>query len=208
MKRPQIQRKTRDTILIITNGKETEKNYFENITSKYRTEFKIKVKYKNAECDGLVQYACGFNQTEYNQIWCVFDIDESFVEGHLVNALKMARDNNINIAYSNEDFELWLLYHFTAIVIPTLGRKRYVREINERLKPIGCKYQKSDLELIREIFIPKIPEALHNAKAYCQKLEAEHQKEYGNDKFPIWKWKSSTTVYKLIEAMKLEEKDN
>lgn len=208
MKRPQIQRKTRDTILIITNGKETEKNYFKSITSKYKTEFKIKVDDQNGECDKLVQYACGFNQTDYNQIWCVFDIDESFNEGHLINAMKMARENNINIAYSNEDFELWLLYHFTAIVSPALERKRYIHEINEHLKHIGYKYKKSDSKLIREIFIPKIPEALHNAKAYCQKLEAEHQKEYGNDKFPIWEWKSSTTVYKLIEAMKLEEKDN
>ena len=208
MKRPRIQRRAKDTILIVTNGKETEPNYFDNIKANYKTEYKIKIVHKICECDKLVQWAISNNQYEYNQIWCVFDIDESFVEGHLINALEMARENNINIAYSNESFELWLLYHLTPIVSQTLGRKDYIHKINTVLKPLGLKYLKSDSKLVKQIFMPKVHIAVQNTKKICQKLEAEYQKVYGNDKFPIWEWKSSTTVYKLIEVMKLEEKDN
>lgn len=101
MKRPQKLRKAKDTILIITNGRQTEKNYFENLTNSFTSMFSIKVEYKNMECDEMVEYASRIKKEEYNQIWCVFDIDESHSEGHLVPAIIFASKNNIKIAYSN-----------------------------------------------------------------------------------------------------------
>ena len=47
MKREQKQKILRDTILIITNGKQTEKNYFNNITNSFRSVYTIKVDFKN-----------------------------------------------------------------------------------------------------------------------------------------------------------------
>ena len=91
MKRTQKQRKIRDTILIVTNGKRTEKLYFDNLTNSFSSMFKIKVEYKNEQPDELVEYAKSLDSNLYNQIWCVFDIDDSYKEGHLLNALAKAK---------------------------------------------------------------------------------------------------------------------
>ncbi|MBO7527034.1 MAG: RloB domain-containing protein, partial [Clostridia bacterium] len=80
MKRIQKQKKIRDTVLIITNGRQTEKNYFNSITNSYKSMFTIKVVYKNAQPDELVSYAISLDENLYNQIWCVFDIDDTYAE--------------------------------------------------------------------------------------------------------------------------------
>lgn len=210
MKRKQKQRKVRDTIYIFTNGKRTEKLYFNNITNSFCSMFKIKVEYKNEQPDKLVEYAKKLDSNLYNQIWCVFDIDDTYKEGHLLYALEDARKHNINIAYSNEAFEVWLLCHLTKNIKPSLTRKTYIKEINYYLQEKGVerKYQKNDLELLKNQFIPNALQASEVAKKIYQSSEANHQREYdGNKNYPIWKWKSTTTVYQLIEALQLTSKN-
>lgn len=210
MKRIQKQKKIRDTVLIITNGRQTEKNYFNSITNSYKSMFTIKVVYKNAQPDELVSYAISLDANLYNQIWCVFDIDDTYAEGHLLVALQSAKKNNIHIAFSNEAFEVWLLYHLTSNVSPSLTRKSYIKEINKILDDnnIGKKFEKNDIELLKKEFIPKALQATEIAKRYYQKLEANHQKEFiGNKNYPIWDWKSATTVYQLIENLQLTNRD-
>jgi len=46
---------------------------------------------------------------EYDEVWCVFDIDE---HPFLPDAKQQARDNQINTAISNPCFELWMLLRF------------------------------------------------------------------------------------------------
>lgn len=210
MKRIPRPRKIRDTILIITNGKQTEKNYFNSITNNFKSMFTIKVEFKNKQCDELIQYALSLNSYEYNQIWCVFDIDDSLNEGHLLSALELSRNSNIKIAFSNESFEVWLLYHLSKTVNPSLTRKNYIKEINKQLQNNGItkNFQKNDIELLKNYFIPNILSAAENSKKVYQKLEAEHQKQFNaNKNYPIWNWKSISTVYKLIECLQLRPKD-
>ena len=45
----------------------------------------------------------------FEQVWCVFDVDE---HTRLTEAVNQARDCDINIAISNPSFELWILIHF------------------------------------------------------------------------------------------------
>lgn len=209
MKRPQKQKQIRDTILLITNGKQTESNYFKNITSSFTSMFKIKVEYKNEQPDKLVDYAKILSLNLYNQIWCVFDIDDTYKEGHLEYAIKEANKHNINIAFSNESFEVWLLCHLTNNISTTLNRKSYIKKINEILSANKINnYQKNDEELLIKHFIPKALQATEIAKKHYQTMEANHQRQYkGNKNYPIWQWKSTTTVYQLIESLKLEPKD-
>jgi hypothetical protein len=211
MKRIQKLKKIRDTILIITNGKQTEKNYLNSITTHFKSMFTLKVEYKNYECDKLVEYAISKKTENFNQIWCLFDIDESYKDGHLLIALQNAKKHDIKIAYSNESFEVWLLLHLTDSVSPTLTRNKYIREINKTLqeKGINANYKKNDIELLKSLFIPNILEATQNAKKIYQKLEANHLKEYyGNTNYPIWDWKSSTTVFELIDTLKLTKRQD
>lgn len=48
--------------------------------------------------------------TEY---WCVFDVEAPRRHARLDEAVRMARDNGINVAISNPCFELWLVLHYT-----------------------------------------------------------------------------------------------
>lgn len=209
MKRLQKQRKVRDTILIITNGKQTEKNYFNSITNSFKSMFSIKVDYKNEQPDRLVNYASNIDSSLYNQIWCVFDIDDTYEEGHLTKAIAMARKSNINIAFSNESFELWLLFHLTDKVSTSLTRKTYIKEINKLLSAKGDKiYKKNDIDLLKSHFIPNILYAVEITKKRYQSLEAEYKRKFGgNNNYPIWNWKSTTTVYQLIEALQITPKE-
>ena len=46
--------------------------------------------------------------------------------------------------------------------------------------------------------------AVDNAKIVYQHYVKQHNEEYGpNSKMPIWKWDASTSVFKLVEALKL-----
>ena len=60
------------------------------------------------------------------------------------------------------------------------------------------------LQQIGKIPLLSAQEELEVAKKIYQSFEANHQKEYsGNKNYPIWEWKSTTTVYQLIEALQL-----
>ena len=170
--------------------------------------FTIKVDFKNEQPDKLVDYAKNLDSNKYNQIWCVFDIDDTYTEGHLEYAINTAKKHNINLAYSNESFEVWLLCHLTSTVGVNLTRKTYIKEINKFLESKGFKnYEKNDAELIKKVFIPYVLEAVKNAKKTYQNREAENQRCFlGNKNYPIWEWKSTTTVYQLIEVLQLTDK--
>ncbi|MFH9573498.1 RloB family protein [Streptomyces sp. NPDC017454] len=45
----------------------------------------------------------------YQQAWCVLDVDDF---DHLDEALRLAADEDVEVALSNPCFELWLLLHF------------------------------------------------------------------------------------------------
>jgi hypothetical protein len=54
-----------------------------------------------------------------DEVWVVFDKDDAEKSpGNILRfneAFKLAQDENINVAYSNEVFELWILLHFVAV---------------------------------------------------------------------------------------------
>ena len=57
MPRRSKQLAVRDEFLILTNGKQTEKNYFEAIRAHYKSIFKISVKFMNDDPVALVNHA-------------------------------------------------------------------------------------------------------------------------------------------------------
>ena len=173
--------------------------------------FVIKVKFFNGQCDSMVEEAIQMDKDQFNQIWCVFDIDDSLQEGHLITATQKAKKHGINVAYSNEAFEVWLLYHMSDNVRPGLTRRTYGKEMNNLLESEGYNtiYKKNDVDLIKQVFIPRVLDASQRAKKIHQKLVAEHQKlNHGNTNYPIWDWKSTTTVYQLIDSLQLTPLDD
>ncbi|MCX5869977.1 MAG: RloB family protein [Deltaproteobacteria bacterium] len=129
----------RKNFLIVCEGEKTEPNYF----SGFRVLKKVfDVIGFGANTESLVKKAIELRDNErisYDEVWCVFDRD-SFPVHNFNNALLLARNNNIHVAYSNEAFEIWYLLHFYFHDAAT-SRKQYKKMLTDRL---GFPYKKND----------------------------------------------------------------
>ena len=197
----------RDTFYIITNGERSEKNYFDLLKS-YKSIYDVKVEYENRDPLGLVEFAVRYRK-DANQVWCVFDIDASHKEERLIPAIKLAEEHNIKYAFSNLAFEVWLISHFQVCdkYMTCNQHKALLDSIIKNELKLNQEYDKSDKDLLEKYVVPKYSIALENAKKVHQKFMKEHRKDLGNSSRPkIWEWNSCTTVYKLVEALKLQKK--
>ena len=196
----------RSKFYILTNGRETEKNYFDLIKSK-KSIFDAKVEYQNSNPVQLVRYASQYLR-EANQVWCVFDIDNNFNDGTLIQAIKLAEETGVQIAYSNIAFEVWLLSHYQKVE-SSYDNTRLIRQMDKLLRDelrLNRDYDKSDKELLKKHFLPKLDDAIVNSKVIYQRKVKQHEQEYmGNKNYRIWEWNSSTNVFQLIEALKLQK---
>ena len=206
MARRQNYRNERDKFYIITNGEATEDNYF-RLLKTYRSIYDVEIEFQNHDPLALVNYARKYTQ-DANQVWCVFDVDNSHKENKLIPALTQAEKFGIKIAYSNVAFEVWLISHFQKCASP-LNTKDHQKILNEYLAKKGFKgsYEKSDKEMLKRFFIPFYTQAISNAKVVYQTYIKEHTAQYGpTSRYCIWDWNSSTTVFKLVEALNLQKK--
>lgn len=195
----------RNKFYIITNGRETEYNYFNALKSKKST-YDVTIKFTNKDPLGLVQYTQDFLK-DSNQVWIVFDIDYTHEENRLFPAIILAERTGIKYAFSNLAFEVWLISHFKKCdqVLDMNGHERLLDEYLNSKKQ-GLTYEKNDVDSLKKYFIPYYKTAINNAKIVYQKKKVEHEKQYGQNSQPrIWEWNSCTTVYKLVEALLLSE---
>lgn len=180
----------RDRILILCEGKETERNYFRKFPLNVEL-VETDVKGTGANTLSLVEEAIRRGQDAanggkpYNQIWCVFDRD-SFPPGKFNSAFRVADENRIHIAYSNQCFELWYLlhYHFNDTAI---RRQEYGRRLT---KLMGRKYRKND-EGIYGLLKKRQPAAIQNAKRLRDRYHPCNPE----------KDDPSTTVHTLVETL-------
>ena len=183
----------RNTFYILTNGKETEKNYFDLIKSN-KSIYDVKIEYHNLSSLQLVKY--GLTIPNANQIWCVFDIDNTMEENILIPTINLA----------NKAFEVWLLSHYNKIH-KSMDNNKLILEMNKLLKKLNINknYDKADKELLKKYFIPNLKTAINNSKIIHQKFIAEHEKNNSFSDYKIWDWNPCCNVYQLIEALKLEK---
>lgn len=189
---------------IVTNGKSSEQNYFNLLKSK-KSIYNVKAIFQNNDPMGLVEFAKTLKDA--NQIWLVFDIDYTYKDKRLIPAITEAKKFGFKYAFSNLAFEVWLISHFQKCdrELDTNGHKRILDEFLSKQKT-GLTYDKADKELLKKYFVPNYKEAVINAKIVHQERIKEHNEKYGNSSNPrIWEWNSCTTVYKLVEAMKLSK---
>ena len=109
----------RKSIYIFTEGY-TEKNYFSILNKKYNRTASVKVSIYPTSKQGrsLLNHAIGkirtLNKAERNNlggVYIIFDKD-SLKNDEIEGVLKDAKDNKIDIGFSNSCFEVWLLAHF------------------------------------------------------------------------------------------------
>ena len=196
----------RDEFLILTNGKRSEKNYFEALRAYRRSIYKIKVEFQNNDPLKLVNYAVE-QKSSANRVWCVFDKDY-FTDESIYQAMNLAKTNGIGVAFSNAAFEVWLIDHFKQF--ETEKDADALQDILDKLlKENGYSkgYEKNDADVIERVFLPLLDDAIHNADVVHQKrvLEYKESRRF-DDNLPLCSWNSYTNVHKLVEALRLENK--
>lgn len=172
----------RDRFLIVCEGEKTEPNYFR----KFRTSAKVIVHGVGMNTSSLIREAIRLKgEDDYDQVWCVFDRD-SFPLQNFNQAIEMAKANDIQVAYSNEAFELWYLLHFDFHQ-SGIPRADYINILGNKL---GKRYKKNS-QTIYEDLEDKMNVAIRNAERLLSRYES-HRPVSDNP---------STTVHLLVQQL-------
>ena len=122
---------------------------------------------------------------EYDQVWVVFDCDD-FSASDINRAVHQARQRGIQVAYSNQAFELWYLLHFNYhdTAVP---RRAYFAKLGALL---GHPYAKNSGTIYREL------ESRQSvARANARRLLTQYDPLNPAADDP------STTVHELVEQL-------
>lgn len=211
-KRREAIRELRARILIICEGSKTEPNYFESFKKEpllVVRDIEINIEGMGQNTDRLVETAIKLkndakkSDDDYSKVWCVFDRD-SFPAVNFNRAFDLVKsenqrmkDNNIDtlidIAYTNEAFELWYLLHF-EYRNTAMSRTEYSAKLTEHISKLTknkeFKYKKNLLN-IYEILLPIQHIAIKNAKKLLKEYD-NHNPEKDNP---------STRVHVLVEEL-------
>jgi len=191
---PRFIRKSKELALkkvirIYTEGTKTEPNYFGAIRDELRLpEIHIDIQGTSRSTMSLVDYVICEKESdkEDTEWWVVFDRDD---HEHFNASIEKARANGIQVAYSNECFELWFVLHFEFLQ-SSIGRDNFPAKLS---KLIGQKYGKNTN--IYELIKDKEATAIRNAK----RLDVEYDR--ANIDQPLAR-DPSTTVCQLVEALR------
>jgi len=126
-RRPIRWRKYPYLFLIVCEDQNTEPYYFETFIPEFPegTVF-LRAIGTGRSSKGVVEQAVKEREKliieankDVDEVWAVFDKDDAEKSPgntlRFIDAFKIARDEKIRVAYSNEVFELWLLLHFVEI---------------------------------------------------------------------------------------------
>lgn len=176
-----------ESILIVCEGTKTEPNYFEAF-SLYNLE--VKIVGRGSNTIDLVKYAIKEKES-YDSVWCVFDKDD-FPDDNFNKACVLAENNDIELAYSVESFELWFLLHFDYLN-SGIGRIQYIQKLNKLFQQhFNKEYEKNSDEVYDLLSSDRQQTAIRNAK----RLAAEYvESMLPASRYPV------TYVYRLVEKL-------
>ncbi|WP_448519994.1 RloB family protein [Rhodoflexus sp.] len=206
--RPIRWRKYKHFMLIICEDQKTEPAYFERFTLLFPPETVfIRTVGTGRKTKGIVEQAIRERnllheeaKKEADEVWLVFDKDDEGNNPTTLQNFEEAWGNaiaeNLNLAFSNEVFELWLLLH-VADVAPDhpIGRQEVYLRLQETIRQY-LSYDKFEY-VHGNLTILDIIEAIGNeteAIRRAQLLENFHQKA-GNKPLQA---NPGTMVYRLI----------
>lgn len=187
--------------LIICEGIQTEPNYFNGLKHEINKKYgrkvdvlipSIDVKGTGMNTVSLINYAKRVvNQANkmYGQVWVVFDKDD-YADKQFNAAIQ---ECDYNVAWSNPNFELWLLAHLKRVT-RYISKDEILKELEKEFRKNGLgEYQKSDDEIFEKLAKDgKIHIAIENCKQ-MEKLTKENKK--CSEKNP------TTMVYKIVENL-------
>ena len=185
--------KSRRWFLIVCEGEKTEPNYFRSFPVDTKV-IKLDIKGEGKNTKSLVEKAMELkSNAEYDEkdrFGCVFERDKNPKNPNdsqnFNSAITLARNKGIDVAYSNDAFELWYLLHF-HFYNTGISRQDYQ---NMLTKLLGHEYKKNS-ETIYEELKDKQQDAIKHAKRLLQEYDRPNP-ETDNP---------STTVHLLVEEL-------
>lgn len=214
IERPSRSRKYTYYILIVCEDERTEPDYFARYKQRFLEILPKETVYlrpigSGRNSLGVVEYAKTqrdilFEESgkEIDQTWAVFDKDDlDKTNGNRINferAFYEANESNIEIAYSNECFELWFLLHFEDVdATETLPRESIYRKLEDAIKrevDPNFEYKHGDSSIVDIIW--------QNGDQQKAIIRAKGLNEYHSDNktSPI-EANPNTLIYKLVEEL-------
>lgn len=194
----------RNLFRIYCEGENTEPEYFKSFP--VNTETKIEAIGLGRSKTALVEKAIELfsqdkllsgqdNFDEDRQLWVVFDYDVRGIDREAQDynrAIELSRHHGIQVAYSNDSFELWFVLHFQYHEA-AVTRTEYYQILSEKL---NCNYQEEgktreftqSLYLI--LFLGQTAAIQNATRLFEQKTELMY-----SDQNPC------TTVFKLVTEL-------
>lgn len=132
--------KSGDIILIVCEGAKTERYYFNDLKSRLRLPSAqihiLDTKNKSAPINvvkSAIKERGKENRVTPDHTWCVIDCDK---HSSLDEALKLAKDNEIHIAFSSPCFEFWYLLHYDDSTRDYSSSNHLIRELKKHIKKL------------------------------------------------------------------------
>ena len=196
-------RETRKRFLIVCEGEKTEVNYFKAFDVPKTIEVTVRGEGKNSLSlvNKAIQIIDNLKQDDsFDQIWCVFDKDNCSKE-QFNQAERLAKENNVKIAYSNEAFEIWFILHFQYLDIAT-SRSEYPKILNTQMKKCKLLNEKEQYAKNREDMYEKLKPYQTTAITNAAKLiqDRDEAKKHPFDANP------STTVQELVQELNINSR--
>ncbi len=194
------QKVIRCSVLVVCEGTKTEPNYFEAFAKKQQgiIVYDVDVKGLGRGTKDVVEKAIDLkNKNNYDRVWAVFDKDD-FPAKDFNEAIEMGKNNGIEVAWSNEAFELWYLYHFQNVTTG-ISRKQYEEKISAAVNA-------SPLYKLRKKYIyakkdPRNYEIMTTFGSMDSALRFAEKKhlEYVDTRYAVQN--PCTTVYQLVKQL-------
>lgn len=171
-------------IFVVCEGTVTEREYFDQLGRDYRQSVQVVIADESGVPKTVVNIAVAAKEDAslaWDEVWAVFDRDEHV---GVDEAMSIAEQAGVSVAFSNPCFELWALLHFEeqrAHIERHAAQKALTRHMPE--------YEKSlDLEKLSS----RYEEAVSRARMLVR-LAVEDGNPHKNP---------TTTVFKLTESIR------
>jgi hypothetical protein len=196
-------RSRKRSLLIQCEGQKTEPNYLEELCKACGVQHRLAVQIKRGKGQNAVvtveaalvegrRRLLGENLYDYDEIYCVLDVEHAAHEAKLNEAIALAQEHDIRLFLSNPSFEVWLLAHFERTKRDFADGSAAEAHLSTHWrKHFGSDYDKGDPELYA-----KLADRVNGARENAQwALETFH----GNA--PCRSSNASTEVYRLIRDL-------
>lgn len=190
--RPLPSRNVADKILIVCEGKKTEKFYFESLIRYERlssTQISI-ISGKHPAPTFVVNTAIEKMQKTdrpFSKVYCVIDRDE---HGDFIDAQQLAKKNDIELIVSYPSFEYWYVCHF-KFYRTYLTKSKDCEELLKKIwKDVFQQEYKKNLDDVYKQLEPQLETAIKNAQKALEQAQQEQE------------FNPSTQVHELVEYLR------